>query len=536
MVDVAGSYSEARHALRSLCPQPLLNWREARFYGRYGEVELHLLEFLCRRDADAIDVGANDGSYAHYMRRYARHVFAYEPMPSLAQALREKFQRRVTVEAMALSDSSGTVELRSPVVDGVVLTGCSTISDEAAAAYPGHRGVEVPMDLLDHVYRGNAGFIKIDVEGHEQSVLDGAIETIRRCRPRMLVEIDDRLSPGGLERARKALAPSFHPFRDQPATIEMQRYRQNFPPLPLVDRYMGDIGQAMAATINSHPASALHLQTTVQSVHLRDDGTVAVFARGHDAQPRTLVARSAIVALGGRQPWQEKAPESGLRFPDSAKRRVLSSNVLLSHDGLAIANDIIAAAGSHRIIILGGSHSAYAVAWALLHLSAARTLGEGQIAIVQRRPPRIFYPDRAAAVADLYHVAPGDICARTHRVNRMGGLRGHGRDMWRQVACRPGTTPEPRGDRARRAGLRPGRAAGNARRGGAGGALPWLPVGDLAGVRCRWPAPGLERRQQRRCGRRRLPGDARRWDQAAQRVRHRPRYRVPPLSGDGLRA
>ena len=26
----------------------------------------------------------------------------------------------------------------------------------------------------------------------------------------------------------------------------------------------------------------------------------------------------------------------------------------------------------------------------------------------------------------------------------MGGLRGHGRDMWRQIAGRPGTTPEPR--------------------------------------------------------------------------------------------
>src|SRR5258708_17875885 len=141
----------------------------------------------------------------------------------------------------------------------------------------------------------------------------------------------------------EALAPSFHPLREQPTTIAMQRYRQSFPPLPLVDRYMGDIGQAMAATITSHSASALHLRTTVQSVHLRGDGTVAVFARRHDAHPRTLVARSAIIALGGRQPWQEKAPESGLRFPDSAERRLLSSNVLLTHDRLAIANAIIAA-------------------------------------------------------------------------------------------------------------------------------------------------------------------------------------------------
>src|SRR5258708_11706374 len=242
----------------------------------------------------------------------------------------------------------------------------------------------------------------------------------------------------------EALSPSFHHLRAEPTTIEMQRYRQSFPPLPLVDSYMGKIGQSVAAACARHPASALHLQTTAQSIHLRADGTVAVFARGSEAQPRTLVARAAIIALGGRQPWQEKAPESGLRFPDGAERRVLSSNVLLSHEGLAIANDIIGSAGSRRIVVLGGSHSAYAVAWALLQLPAAKSLGEAQIAIVQRRPPRVFYPDLAAAAADLYHLLPGDISARTQRVNRMGGLRGHGRDMSRQIACRPGTTPEPR--------------------------------------------------------------------------------------------
>jgi hypothetical protein len=242
----------------------------------------------------------------------------------------------------------------------------------------------------------------------------------------------------------EALAPAFHHLREEPTTVEMQRYRQSFPPLPLVDRYMGRIGEGMAAAFARHPASALHLQTTVQSVHLRADGTVALFVRTSDARPRTLIARSAIIALGGRQPWQERAPESGLRFVDTTERRVLSSNVLLTHDGLAAANDIIASAGDRRIVILGGSHSAYAVAWALLQLPAAKSLGEAQIAIVQRRPPRVFYPDRAAAIADFYHAAPGDICARTQRVNRMGGLRGHGRDMWRQIACRPGTTPEPR--------------------------------------------------------------------------------------------
>jgi len=169
---------------------------------RYGEVELHLIEFLCRRDADAIDVGANDGSYVHYMRRHVRHVVAYEPMPSLAKALRQKFPRGVTVRPIALSDTIGSIELRMPVVDGVVVGGCSTVSSDASATYPAYEGIDVPMERLDNAYSGNVGFIKIDVEGHEQAVLDGAVETIKRCQPRLLVEVDDRLSRGGLGRAR----------------------------------------------------------------------------------------------------------------------------------------------------------------------------------------------------------------------------------------------------------------------------------------------------------------------------------------------
>jgi hypothetical protein len=86
----------------------------------------------------------------------------------------------------------------------------------------------------------------------------------------------------------EALTPTFHYLRGEPATLEMQRYRHSFPPLPLVDRYMGKVGEAMAATFACHPSSAVHLHTTVQSLHLRSDGTVALFTRGPDAKPRTL--------------------------------------------------------------------------------------------------------------------------------------------------------------------------------------------------------------------------------------------------------
>lgn len=245
----------------------------------------------------------------------------------------------------------------------------------------------------------------------------------------------------------ECLAPEVIPdplrrVRDEAVTREMTLYRNAYPPLPLVDRYMSRIGVAMTEILDEHPASALHLHTEARSVHLRSDGGVAVLVHTPDGRARTLVAQSAVVAVGGHQPWRDQSL-LGLRFAD-CKARLMPSNELLSHAGLAEANTILGMAGDRQIVILGGSHSAYAVAWALLELPAAARLGMGQLVIVQRRPPRVFYTNQAEADADSYPVHPGDLCPRTGRVNRMGGLRGHGRDIWRRIMARPGCEPETR--------------------------------------------------------------------------------------------
>ena len=202
----AGPTAGNRSGLRALFPRPLLNWREQRFFGRYGEIELHLLKFLCRRDADAIDVGADTGTYVHYMLPHARHVTAYEPLPESAAALTAKFPRNVAIEAVALSDRKGTAELRVPVIGGIPIMGCATFSPRAAALYSTCKTVRVLTDRLDNLYQGRIGLLTIQAEGHEQAVLEGAIETLRRSRPRLVIKIDERLAPGSVERTRAFFA------------------------------------------------------------------------------------------------------------------------------------------------------------------------------------------------------------------------------------------------------------------------------------------------------------------------------------------
>jgi len=238
----------------------------------------------------------------------------------------------------------------------------------------------------------------------------------------------------------EGLPPSLRRLRLDPLTHEIARYRDGFPPLSLVHRYMHRLGEAIEGILHAHGNAQFLPRTEAKALRLRRDGAIEVELRTANGEPTTLAARTAIVALGGRQ----NAPEPPLLFDLTLADDLMPSDYLLSRAGLHEARSILASAGARRIVILGGSHSAYSVAWALLQLPEAQALRRGQIVILQRQAPPIFYPDREAAEADLYSVAPGDICPRTQRVNRLGGLRGNGRDLWRRVERRPGETAEPR--------------------------------------------------------------------------------------------
>ncbi len=194
-------FSNTRQAVRALLPQAMLNWREARYFERYGEIEMRLVDILCRRGEDAIDVGANCGGYVHFMQRNARRVVAFEPVPEFVELLRGKFGNKVIVEPIALSDRAGEAELYIPLVNGAKAAGCSSLAIAAAASYVAYATILVRTARLDDSYEGTVGFIKIDVEGHEHAVLEGAIGTLHRCRPRVLVEIEERMSSGAISRA-----------------------------------------------------------------------------------------------------------------------------------------------------------------------------------------------------------------------------------------------------------------------------------------------------------------------------------------------
>lgn len=161
------------------------------------ELELFLLEKLIRQDTAFFDVGANIGDYLHVAGKYlpSNLIYGFEPQPILADRLRALFPDD-TIEAIAFSDTEKTATLKIPLIHGQAYTSRATLTKIREEGEDGAETLSVPTTTIDQ-YRTkladtSVGCIKIDVEGHERSVIAGAHNTIIDNKPNLIVEIEQR--------------------------------------------------------------------------------------------------------------------------------------------------------------------------------------------------------------------------------------------------------------------------------------------------------------------------------------------------------
>jgi FkbM family methyltransferase len=134
-----------------------------------------------------------------HMLGYAEKVIAFEPRPDAAAALQELVNGSpVVVHAVAVSDHNGEATLRMPEMCGL-----STIESSNPIA---GAAITVPVRTLDSYKLAPVRLIKIDVEGHEEAVLRGATKTLEAHRPALIVEVEERHSPGNTNRVPEWLA------------------------------------------------------------------------------------------------------------------------------------------------------------------------------------------------------------------------------------------------------------------------------------------------------------------------------------------
>ena len=159
-------------------------------FQRNGHPEICFLPLLVDQHRIAVDVGAADGVYSWHLMRLSSKIVAFEPNPHSFASLR-KAMPRLDVRQIALSNEKGTAVLRVPISRNLVLAGWGTIhvGQEFSQVLPeATQSFMVEKARLDDLDLANVGFMKIDVEGHELEVLQGATNLLERDRPNILIE------------------------------------------------------------------------------------------------------------------------------------------------------------------------------------------------------------------------------------------------------------------------------------------------------------------------------------------------------------
>ena len=189
-------------ALKHYAPRGWFRFKFLKYkFLKRGEPEIHLIRRLVEPGATALDIGCSIGIYAAEMARFAGKVVAFEANPAVAQFARAVAPRNVEVVNVALSSASGRTTLKIPRnTEGNTIDELATIE----SGNPLHSGdaaaTNIDMKRLDDFAIADCSFIKIDVEGHEEAVLDGAANLIATQRPILMIELDESLNKGALAR------------------------------------------------------------------------------------------------------------------------------------------------------------------------------------------------------------------------------------------------------------------------------------------------------------------------------------------------
>jgi FkbM family methyltransferase len=180
-----------KRLLKETFPSIWLRWHFMHL-AKSVEQELKYLDKIVPEGAVTIDVGANCGLYTRKLARLSKQVYAFEPSHQMADLLRRTSASNVSVHEIALSDQTGSAELFIPQDDQQLIYGLASLEPRLGSSSQHGVSINVPTARLDAIVHQDVAFVKIDVEGHELNVLNGAVELLEHSQPVFLVEAEDR--------------------------------------------------------------------------------------------------------------------------------------------------------------------------------------------------------------------------------------------------------------------------------------------------------------------------------------------------------
>ena len=150
--------------------------------------EMTFVSKLLNEKRRFLDVGANIGIYSFHFKNIFKNIDAFEPLKEISYRL-EYFQNEsVKVHNCALSNKKGEFQIYIPYLSGLPVASLASLEKRSGD----YKVRSVKVDKIDNYDFDDVDLIKIDVEGHEEYVIEGARNVIQKNMPILIVEIEQR--------------------------------------------------------------------------------------------------------------------------------------------------------------------------------------------------------------------------------------------------------------------------------------------------------------------------------------------------------
>lgn len=201
------------------------------------------------------------------------------------------------------------------------------------------------------------------------------------------------------------------------------RFKETIPPellaseqqiilLPFVGALLHTIGKLVEQDLSASQQSAFLPRTHIDAIHLSQDTTPLFTSVGGTREIAT--SRNIVLAPGAYETHKDT----------SHRDKTFLSGDVITEKRLAEITERLTTAEHPSIVIKGGSHSAFSVAWKLLQEFGDLPFDDGAITILHRSPIKLFAStvDEADEKGIVFN-KERDVCSKTGRINRFSGIR-----------------------------------------------------------------------------------------------------------------
>lgn len=152
------------------------------------EPEMVFVSNLLKEKRRFLDIGANMGIYSFYFKNSFKSIDAFEPLKEISYRLEHFQNESLKVHNCALSNIENECQIYIPYLSGIAIPSYASLEKRDGDC----KARTVKVDKLDNFNFDDVDLIKIDVEGHEEYVIEGGRNLIKTNMPILIVEIEQK--------------------------------------------------------------------------------------------------------------------------------------------------------------------------------------------------------------------------------------------------------------------------------------------------------------------------------------------------------